>query len=140
MKEYCQQKYLNEIDSPQTRSIFSKLRLDVNSTLDCKVRSFRFKEAIINTCNYCTDKTQDIPHILLYCNHPTIKSCRNNFIDNYAKFSKDFRKKSDTTKIKEILNVNPPCNKHEKDKAIECITTYVKNIYTYMERNNNDKN
>ncbi len=139
MNEYCQQKYLSKIDSPQTRSIFSKLRLDVNSTFDCKVRSFRFKEAVISTCNYCTDKTQDILHILLNCNHPTIKASRNRFIESYSKYSKDFILKSDTLKIKEILNINPPCNEQEKDKAIDCIITYVKNVYSYMERNINDK-
>ncbi len=42
-------------------------------------------------------------------------------------------------KIKEILNANPPCNEYEKDKATECITTYVKNVYAFMERNINDK-
>ena len=45
-------------------------------------------------------------------------------------------------KIKEILNDNPPCNEYEKDKhdkATECITTYVKNVYAFMERNINDK-
>ena len=53
---YKKQQYLSEIDSPQNRSIFSKLRLDVNSTLDCRSRSFRFKNTIDNKCPSCNLK------------------------------------------------------------------------------------
>ncbi len=66
-----QKKNLSGIESPQIRSIFTKLRIDINSAWDSKVRSFRYKNVQSNQCTYCKS-TQDIEHILLHCNHPDI--------------------------------------------------------------------
>ncbi len=45
---YSEKKYLSGIESPQIRNIFTKLRIDINSTWDSKVRSFRYKNVQSN--------------------------------------------------------------------------------------------
>ncbi len=50
---YSEKKYLSGIESPhsiQIGSIFTKLRIDINSTWDSKVRSFRYKNVQSNQC------------------------------------------------------------------------------------------
>ncbi len=74
-----QKKYLLGIESPQIRSVFTKLQIDINTTCDSKVRSFRYKNVQSNQCTYCKSK-QDIEHILLHCNHPDMISNRNTFL------------------------------------------------------------
>ncbi len=76
----------SEIESPQIRSIFTKLRTVINSTLDNKVRRFRYTNVQGNQCTYCKS-TQDIEHILLHCNHPDMISNRNTFFSKYSQYS-----------------------------------------------------
>ncbi len=47
---YSEKKYLSGIESSQIRSIFTKLRIYINSTWDSKVRSFRYKNVQSNQC------------------------------------------------------------------------------------------
>ncbi len=47
---YSENKYLSGIESPQIRRIFTKLRIDINSTWDSKVRSFRYKKGPTTGC------------------------------------------------------------------------------------------
>ena len=68
---YKKQSYLSKIESPEIRSTFSKLRLDVNATLDCKYRSFRFKNVPDKNCQSC-NSLQSVTHLLLHCQHQTI--------------------------------------------------------------------
>ncbi len=81
---YLENKYLSGIESPQIGSIFTKLKIDINSTWDSTVRSFRYKNVQSNQCTYCKS-TQDMEHILLHCNHPDMISNRNTFfLENIA--------------------------------------------------------
>ncbi len=59
-----QKKYLSGIESPQIRSIFTKLRIYINSTWDSNVRSFRYKNVQSNQCTYCKS-TQYAEHLLI---------------------------------------------------------------------------
>ncbi len=98
---YSEKKYLSDIAPSQIRSIFTNLRIDINSAWDSKVRSFRYKNVQSNQCTYCKS-TQDIEHILLYCNHPGMTSNRNTFFRKYSQYSYKFLEKGNTGKTRNI--------------------------------------
>ncbi len=83
---YSEKKNLSGIELPQIRSIFTKLRIDINSTWDSKVRSFRYKNVQSNKCTYCKS-TQDIEHIVLHFNHPDMTRNRKTFFRKYSQYS-----------------------------------------------------
>ncbi len=112
---------LSAIESPQIRSIFTKLRID--STWDSKVRSFKYKNVQSNQCTYCKS-TQDIEHILLHCNNPDMISNRNTFFRKYIQYSYKFMEKGNTGKTREILNLNPSCTPDNTGKTKESICIY----------------
>ncbi len=80
---YSEKKNLSGIESSQIRSIFTKLRIYINSTWDSKVRSFRYKNVQSNQCTDCKS-SQDIEDILLHCNHPDMISNRKTFLEHIA--------------------------------------------------------
>ncbi len=69
--KYHKQKYLSEIESPEIRSIITKVRIDINCTWDSNKRSFRYRNVATNECNYCKE-VKSVEHLLLYCKHPDI--------------------------------------------------------------------
>ena len=137
-KVYSEKKYLSKIVSPSIRSTITKLRVDVNSTLDCKFRSFRFKNIPDMNCPHCNTK-QNVEHVLIDCKHPEVVINRNVFMDKYCKYSTVFLSKPKLHKIKEILDVEPVCKKESREKAIEAICMYIKKVYWIMENKINTK-
>jgi hypothetical protein len=135
---YGKKDYLNIVKSPEIRSIVSKYRLDVNNTCECKFRSFRFKNVINETCNYCNEK-EDVLHNLFMCNKPNILSIRSQFYSDYSKYSPLFIEKSVMSKAKEILNITPDVEQLNKNKTIGLICKFIKNIYDACD-NHVDKN
>ncbi len=129
---YSEKKNLSSIESPQIRSIFTKLRIDINSTLDSKVRSFRYKNVQSNQCTYCKS-TQDVVHPLLHWNYPDMISNRSTFFRKYSQYSYKFLEKENTGKTREIFNLNPSCTPNNMSKAKESICMYIKQLCWNLE-------
>ncbi len=106
--------------------------IDINSTWDSKVRSFRYKNVQSSQCTYCKS-TQDIEHILLCCNHANMTSNRNTFFRKYSQYLYKFLEKGNTGKTREILNLNPSCAPNNTSKAKESICMYIKQLYWILE-------
>ncbi len=53
MESYGKRKYLDLVKNPGIRTIFSRLRLDVNKLADSKYRSYRSKDQANNCCSEC---------------------------------------------------------------------------------------
>ena len=135
---YSESKYLNDIESPQIRSIFTKLRLDINATWDSKMRSFRYKNVQNDQCPHCNN-IQNIEHVLLLCNHPDMEKNRKTFMDKYGQYSVTFKEKENACQVKEILNLNLSCPPDTKNKATETICMYIKKLYWILEQKVNSK-
>ncbi len=52
---YSKKKCLPTIESSSIRSTVTKLRLDMNCTWDCKIRSFQYKHVQSDKCLYCNE-------------------------------------------------------------------------------------
>ncbi len=60
---YNVKEYPEKIKAPEIRSIFTKFRIDINNTMECKNRSFRYKNVTSSLCPKCNE-TQDIYHVM----------------------------------------------------------------------------
>ncbi len=64
--QYALNEYLVTVKDPLVRSYITKLRIDANSTLDCKKRSFRYRNVVSDTCDSC-NTIDNVKHKLLHC-------------------------------------------------------------------------
>ncbi len=126
--DYSKKQYLQVIKKPAVRSLVTKLRIDSNSTLDCKYRSFRFKSSLNNTCDVC-GACDNVEHLLLECKKDSTKNARSVFYNNMCKFVKGFKDMQKHEQIKQILNVNPKCSKVDLEEAITTICKFIKCVY-----------
>jgi len=129
--QYKAAKYLDKIKSPSVRSVFTKFRLDINNTQDCKNRSFRYKHIASNLCINCNE-AQDVYHILFKCKINVIDKNRKIFYERYSKYVKDFSSKQEADQLKEIFMLNPACADEYKEKAFEVVCNYVKILYSLI--------
>jgi hypothetical protein len=128
-RHYSVQKYPNKIKSPGIRSIFTKFRININNTMDCKNRSFRYKNITNNLCTQCNE-IQNVHHVMFKCKVETLYKNRQLFEERYTKYVKDFPGRTDYEKMRELLMLNPRCADEFKDKAIEVICNYIKILYS----------
>ena len=133
--KYEEGRYLNIVKDPATRSIFTKLRTDSNISLDCKLRSFRFKGIVSDTCKTCKC-TQDVTHIMFKCLHPELIGLREKFLKQYSIYSAAFCSQPITMQLKEILGIIPKCALENVNDACNLVIAYTKNVYKVLERNN----
>ncbi len=77
---------------------------------------------------------------LFHCKHPGLIKNRITFNEKYSKYVNNLDKKSDEVKLRELLNVNPPCIPEYKSKAIESVCMFIRNAYHILHLNVNDKN
>ncbi len=96
----------------QQLSIITKLRIDMNCTLDSKNRSFRYRNVTTNECTHCKE-VQSVEHLLLHCKHPDIDIF-------YTKYC------------------NPTCSSENKEKAKEAIYMYIKQVYYILDNKMNN--
>ncbi len=130
--------YLTEIESSDIRSIFTKLRIDMNCSWDCKNRSFWYKNVTSNICTSC-NQVENVEHVLLHCNHPVLSDNRETFHKKYCQYVKHFSIKNSHDQIAEILNLNPSCSQELKYKAVECICSFIKKAYFILNTKLNKK-
>ena len=124
--EYKMKGYLETVRCPTVRTSITKYRIDANNTLDCKLRSFRFKSICSNICERCLVR-DDVKHKLLYCYKTD--SARNIFLNSMSSYVKNFNQCSDKEKIHQILNVSPKCKEKDTTNAITSIVKYIRDIY-----------
>ncbi len=91
---YKVKEYLEIIKAPDIRSIFSTFRIDINNTMDCKNRSFRYKNVTSSLCPKCNE-TQDVYHVMFACKMDTIYKHRQICEDRYSKYVKGFARRCD---------------------------------------------
>ncbi len=123
--------YLEKIKAPEIRSVFTKFRIDINNIMDCKNRSFRYKHVTSSLCSNCNE-TQHVYHVMFACNMDTIYKHRQNFEDIYSRYVKDFTRRCNQDKLKEIMNVNPRCSGANREQATEVICNYIKILYNMI--------
>ena len=76
--------------------------------------------------------TQDVAHILLYCNHPHINGKREALLakyENYVNTFAEIRFKSSTDKLREMLNLGPSCNADLQERATNTMRAFVIHVY-----------
>ncbi len=123
-KEYKMCEYLNKVESPQVRTIFTRLRIDCNNLNDCRFRSYRFKNRTTNMCTFCPGEIDSVTHLLLQCRHPNIVNERNIFYRKYSNYHENFTSLSDIDKLRLILNVP-----HGASAATHTICAFIKGVY-----------
>ncbi len=96
--------------------------------MDCKNRSFRYKNVTSSLCPKCNE-TKDVYHVIFACKMDTIYKHRQIFEDRYSKYVKGFARRCDQDKLKEIMNVNPRCTGANREKATEAICNYIEILY-----------
>ena len=128
-QSYMLRKYLHRVLSPDIRSTFTKLRVDMNNTLDCKNRSFRYRNVTENNCSKC-GVIQNVEHVLLHCKSTEMIKNRSIFESKYSKIADKYIEASPREKIKEILSCNPKCSENKKEEAVKLICNYVKFVYS----------
>ena len=131
---YGEQDYLGHTHSPHIRSIITKLRIDSNCTLDSLSRGYKGKKPLSTMCTHC-NSTQNVKHVLLYCNLPEIQDARKSFEAKYIKFVDHFRKHDDNRKVSQIVAVDPYCKSSNRPGAINCIYSYIKTLYNAINVN-----
>ncbi len=117
---YKIQPYLGEVKNHEIRSRITKLRIDINCTMDSKNRNFRYKNIQTSNCIFCKTK-QDVNHVLFECKKPEIILNRNIFQDKCKIYSKNYDQKCNITKMREILCMQQNCNQNIK----ELICTFI---------------
>ena len=80
---YVQREYLNNIKSPDMRSILTKLRIDMNCTVDSHYRSFRRKNVDSGVCP-CGWEKQIVEHVLFECVNIKLAKARRKFEEGYC--------------------------------------------------------
>ncbi len=124
MGPYQQSEYLDKIESPSMRTIFTRLRIDSNNLNDCKFRSYRFKNQDTDKCTFCPGEIDSVEHLILHCRHPEILKARNMFYDTYSTYHNNFVRLPDNEKLYYILNVT-----HGASSATHVICSFIKRIY-----------
>ncbi len=99
----------------------------MNCTWDCKNRSIHVQS---DKCIYCNE-AQSVDHFLFHCKHPGLVKNRITFNEKYSKYVKNLDEKPDEVKLRELLNVNPPCVPEYNSKAIESICMFIQESISY---------
>ncbi len=123
--QYKQATYLEKIESPQVRSIFTRLRIDCNNSNDCKFRSYRFKHQDTDKCTFCPNKVDSVAHVILHCQHPDVMKVRNSFYNTYSIYHSNFMNLDDNDKLYHMLNVTTGEN-----IATHALCSFIKRIYS----------
>ena len=117
--------YLLKLNSPNIRSLFTKLRIN-NSILFCSLRGQTHK-----SCPMCDDKTlENIQHFILEC--PELSTVRKSFMLRINSLIKNFMELSSNIKLQILLNLNCErlVSKSKSDIFIEYVSSYIKTIYS----------
>ncbi len=125
--QYALNEYLVSAKDPLVRSYITKLRIDANSTLDCKKRSFRYRNVVSDTCDSC-NTIDNVNHKLLHC----LKTSRHrqNFESGISQYMQNYNMLCDNGKLNIILNATPVCTDELMNKQVTSeIVRYIRNIY-----------
>ena len=124
--------YLSQLRSANVRSMFTKMRIDANCTLDSQLRSFRNTKTKDPLCKECND-VQSVTHVLLTCKNKDLTENRTMFVNKICKHVYKYPMFSTQEKLQTVLNLKLLCKKEDKDDAIETICTFVKNTYRIVQ-------
>ncbi len=125
---YKKKHYLAAVQSPDIRTVFTRLRIDSNKLADSKFRSYRYKNQIDDNCSDCRVK-ESVTHRLLYCNKGGLDKIREHFYKAMGEIIENFHLTECTKKINFILNVAPDVANSVRDKVVPYICKFVKDIY-----------
>ncbi len=129
MESYGKRKYLDLVKNPDIRTIFSRLRLDVNKLVDSKYRSYRSKNQADNCCFEC-HVTDDVIHRLFYCTKMGLRNVRLKFYSDILSY-RDLQLVDDNAKLSFVLNSVSGVGKGDLGKAISLVCTILSNVFIY---------
>ena len=124
--------YLSQLGSANVRSMFTKMRIDANCTLDSQLRSFRNTKTKDPLCKECND-VQSATHVLLTCKNKDLTENRTMFENKICKHVYKYPMFSTQEKLPTVLNLKLLCKKEDQDDAIETICTFVKSTYRIVQ-------
>ena len=125
--------YLSQLRSANVRSMFTKMRIDANCTLDSQLRSFRNTKTKDPLCKECND-VQSVTHVLLTCQNEDLTKNRTTFENQFCKYVCKYPMFSTQEKLQTVLNLKLLCKKEDEDDAIETICTFVKKHLSYSSK------
>ena len=98
--------------SANIRSMFTKMHIDANCTLESRLRSFKHNKTEDAMCKEC-NVHQSVSHILFECNNLEVELTKNRDIlnDKLSKFVQHYPSMSEQEKLQTILNLRPLCEK-----------------------------
>ena len=114
-------------------SIFSKLRLDTNCTLDSVDRSYRGRKPISTECKTCKTK-HTVKHILFECKMTDLLTVRNIFERKICDIIKEYKNLESCEKLKQVLSLEPDCPARDRPEVEGYICAFVKNVYAIVNR------
>ena len=110
--------YLSRVRNPDIRTIFTKLRIDMNELNACR---FRLKKILSPKCNVCLNEDEDVKHVLFKCSkYELLRKC---FYDNISKKPPYFISLSNSNKMNIVLDM-----KYKEFDGYVC--KFVSDVYT----------
>ncbi len=130
-KQYEKSNYLDVIQRPDIRTVFTRLRIDSNKLADSKFRSYRYKSQLDDNCSDCQVR-ESVVHRILHCKKGELGKIRSAFykVINDA-VNNNFLSISDKEKINFILNVAPDTADSVRDKVVSAICKFVNDVYKF---------
>ena len=125
---YRKRHYLTAVQSPDIRTIFTRLRIDSNKLADSKLRSFRYKSQLDDNCSDCQVQ-ESVTHRLLYCTKGGLDKIRESFYKAMNEVVKNFSLFENCKKINFILNVASDTNDFVRAKVVSYLCKFVKDMY-----------
>ena len=119
--EYEKSPYLKLVHDPKDRTVFTRLRLDMNVLESCQGR-FRKKDKDDRKCKTCAT-TETVAHFLTEC--PDYAQDRANLVHKLNNIGVSYEKFSTEQKVKMLLSLNT-----KKDGVIYPIVKFICAIYT----------
>ena len=95
---------LTNIRSANIRSMFTKMHIDANCSLDSRLRSFKRNKTEDAMCKEC-NVHQSVLHLLLECNNLELTKNRGVINDKLSKYVQHYPSMSEQEKLQTILNV-----------------------------------
>ena len=118
---YTFKDYLSRIKNPDIRTLFTKLRIDMNDLNTCK---FRLRKCESPKCDECPSEDENVKHVLFKCSKYNL--IRESFYDNICIKIPYFNKLSDSEKLKIVLDMR-------YTHLDGCMCKYVYDVYKYRE-------
>ena len=132
---------LTNIWSANIRSMFTKMRIDANCTLDSRLRSFKHNKTEDAMCKECNaHQYSSVSDVLLECNNLELMKNRDVLNDKLSKYVQHFPSVSEQEKLKTILNLKPLCKKEVEEDVCKLFVPLLRSLMILCNASHSDMN